>query len=394
MRYSPKGIERATIPAERGATGTLAAVSSGPAINGQRPQDHAIVISVVVPVYGCRDCLFELHRRTTAALAQLPGECEIVLVDDGSPDDAWPTIRKLATDDPRVRGLRLSRNFGQHAAITAGLAASRGRWAVVMDCDLQDPPEEIPRLYAKALEGFDVVLSRREERVQSVSRRLAASAYFRLHNMIARGNLHTNYTNLSVISRKVVDSFLALRDHDRQYLLMLHWLGFKRAELDVRQTERHAGRSSYSFRQLVKVAIDGLFFQSTVMLRWIIYVGFFLALLGVALAAYALLAWTTGNHLPSWTALPMFGLFLAAFIIISGGVTGLYVGKIFEQVKGRPLFVVDEIAGGELEPRPSEALRESDPGGGPEAVTPNRPATRASAADPPAGSSSGRTADT
>jgi len=274
-------------------------------------------------VYGCRDCLAELHRRVSANLEPLSEDYEIVLVDDGSPDESWAVLRGLAARDRRVRALRLSRNFGQHAAITAGLAACRGRWAVVMDCDLQDPPEEIPRLYAKALEGYDVVLSRREERVESLPRRLAASAYFRLHNMIARGNLHTNYTNLSVISRKVIDSFLALGDNDRQYLLILHWLGFRRAELEVKQSDRHAGT------------------------RWVVYLGFLLALLGACLAGYALLAWVTGNHLPSWTALPMFGLLLAAFIIISGGVTGLYVGKIFDQVKGRPLFVVDEIAGAE-----------------------------------------------
>jgi polyisoprenyl-phosphate glycosyltransferase len=136
-----------------------------------------------------------------------------------------------------------------------------------------------------------------------------------------------------------------LRDRDRQYLLILHWLGFRRAELDVKQASRAVGRSSYTLRQLVRVAADGLFFQSTVLLRWIIYFGFFLGFLGALLAGYALISWVTGHHLPNWTALPMFGLFLAAFIIVSGGVTGLYVGKIFEQVKGRPLFVVDEIAG-------------------------------------------------
>lgn len=302
---------------------------------------------MVVPVYGCRECLRELYSRLCATLETLTPEFEIVMVDDGSPDDAWPVLRELTALDRRVVALRLSRNFGQHAAITAGLAASRGRWVAVMDCDLQDPPEEIPRLYAKALEGFDVVLSRREERIESLPRRVAASAYFRFHNMIARANLHTNYTNLSLISRKVVDSFLALRDHDRQYLLILHWLGFRRAELEVRQAGRHSGHSSYTFRQLVKVAVDGVFFQSTVLLRWIVYLGFLIAMAGTVLAGYALLSWITGHQLPSWTALPLFGLFLAAFIIISGGVTGLYVGKIFEQVKGRPLFVVDEVAGGD-----------------------------------------------
>jgi dolichol-phosphate mannosyltransferase len=329
--------------------------------NGQPPGRGSVEISVVIPVYGCRDCLRELHRRVCAVLEPLTDDFELVLVDDGSPDESWQVLREIATLDHRVRALRLSRNFGQHAAITAGLTASRGRWVAVLDCDLQDPPEEIPRLYAKALEGYDVVLSRREERVESLMRRLAATAYFRFHNMIARGNLHTNYTNLSVISRKVVDSFLALRDQDRQYLLILHWLGYRRAELEVKQESRHAGSSSYSLRQLVKVAVDGVFFQSTLLLRWIVYFGFFLALLGVLLFAYAAVSWVTGNQLPNWTALPMFGLFLAAFIIISGGVTGLYVGKIFDQVKGRPLFVVDEIAGGDVDVLEGRAPAPGDP---------------------------------
>jgi glycosyltransferase involved in cell wall biosynthesis len=329
-----------------------------------------VEISVVVPVYGCSDCIRELYRRVCGSLESLTADFELVLVDDGSPDDPWPVIRELTVLDRRVVGLRLSRNFGQHAAITAGLAASRGRWVAVIDCDLQDPPEEIPRLYAKALEGYDVVLSRREERVESLPRRFAASAYFRFHNMIARTNLHTNYTNLSVISRKVVDSFLALRDQDRQYLLILHWLGYRRAELEVKQSTRHAGRSSYKFRQLVKVAVDGVFFQSTVLLRWIVYFGFLLACIGGGLGLYAVGAWITGRHLPSWTALPMFALLLAAFIIISGGVTGLYVGKIFDQVKGRPLFVVDEIAGGEPTIETDAAASQIAPAGDP-ALTPS-----------------------
>jgi dolichol-phosphate mannosyltransferase len=311
--------------------------------NGQRAGIGSVEISVVLPVYGCRDCLVPLYERLCSSLAEITDDFELVFVDDRSPDRAWEVLRELSSRDSRIRALRLSRNFGQHAAITAGLAATRGRWVVVMDCDLQDPPEEIPGIYAKAIEGYDVVLTRREERVQSLPRRMAASAYFRVHNMLARGDLHTNYANLSILSRSVVDSFLALRDQDRQYLLILHWLGYHRAEIDIRQTDRFAGHSAYTFRQLAKVAVDGLFFQSTVLLRWIIYTGFGLAGLGVALAVYAVISWLTGNHLPNWTALPMLGLFLAAFIIISTGVTGLYVGKIFDQVKGRPLFVVDEV---------------------------------------------------
>jgi len=298
-------------------------------------------ISVVVPVYGCADCLHRLHARLKAVFAQMGKTYEIVLVEDRSPDWSWTALSELAAADPNVRAVRLSRNFGQHAAITAGLAESSGRWTVVMDCDLQDPPEEIPRLYAKALEGYDIVLSRREERRQSLPRRLAATAYYRSRNRLTRSSMHTNYANLSILDRKVVEAFLALRDKDRQYLLILHWLGFRQATIDFRQSDRAAGRSSYDFRRLVRVALDGVFFQSTLLLRYVVYTGFWVAAAGGLLAIYAMVVFAAGRSLPQWTALPVLILLLTGFIIISTGVTGLYVGKIFEQVKGRPLYVVD-----------------------------------------------------
>jgi len=266
---------------------------------------------------------------------------EVVYVDDRSPDGSWTALQELSASDRSVRVVRLSRNFGQHAAITAGLAESRGRWTVVMDCDLQEPPEEIPRLYAKALEGYDIVLSRRGVRRQALPRRIAADVYYRVRNAVARTEMHRNYGNLSILARKVVDSFLAFRDKDRQYLLILHWLGFRRTAIEVTQSVREGGRSSYDFRRLMKVALDGIFFQSTVLLRWVIYAGFVVAAGGVLLAIYATAVYAGGRALPQWTALPILILILSGFIIVSTGVTGLYVGKIFEQVKGRPLYVVD-----------------------------------------------------
>ena len=210
-----------------------------------------------------------------------------------------------------------------------------------MDCDLQESPEEIPRLYEKALEGYDIVLSRRESRRQSFVRRIAADVYYRTRNALARSQMHRNYGNLSILARKVVDSFLALRDNDRQYLLILHWLGFRQTAIDVRPSERADGSSSYDFRRLMKVAVDGIFFQSTVLLRWVVYTGFVVAAAGVLLAVYAIAVYVAGRSLPQWTALPILLLILSGFIIVSTGVSGLYVGKIFEQVKGRPLYVVD-----------------------------------------------------
>jgi len=330
-------------------------------------------LSVVIPVYGCVSCLRELHARVIKAAAEITPDAEVIFVDDRSPDGAWDVLSEIARADPSVRAIRLSRNFGQHAAITAGLAESTGRWVVVMDCDLQDPPEQIPRLYAKALEGYEIVLSRRRRRRGSSIRRATGGLYYRVRNALVKADMHTNYTNLSLISRKVVDSFLRLRDKDRQYLLILHWLGYTRTEIEVEQADRFAGRSAYSWRALVKVAVDGMFFQSTVLLRWIVYTGFILALGGGALAAYALAVAMLGRDLPQWTGLPVLILLLTGFIIISTGITGLYVGKIFDQVKGRPLFVIDSTItngierefsgarGQDPQTRDSAALRAAEP---------------------------------
>jgi glycosyltransferase involved in cell wall biosynthesis len=298
-------------------------------------------LSVVVPVYGCEPCLRALHERVRKATAELAPDTEIIFVDDRSTDRAWETIRALARKDPRVRALRLSRNFGQHPAITAGLSAARGRWTVVMDCDLQDPPEAIPRLLAKAQEGYDVVLARRSQRRQHWLRRGTGNAYYRVHNALLKSDMYVNYSQFSILSRTVVDAFLRLRDKDRQYLMIVQWLGFERAEIEVDPGDRYAGRSSYSFASLLNVAVDGMFFQTTVLLRWIVYAGFLMAALGIALAAYATFVFAFGRPHPDWLAVSMAALLLTGFIVISTGVTGLYVGKIFDQVKGRPLYVVD-----------------------------------------------------
>ena len=190
---------------------------------------YGVELSVVVPVYGCADCLFALHDRLVRALDQTVSCFELIFIDDRSPDGSWEVLHSLAEHDERVRAIRLSRNFGQHAAITAGLAASRGRWTVVMDCDLQDPPEEIPRLLTKAREGYEIVLSKRVGRRHSWLRRVAGRGYFRLRNFFMRMDMSTEYSSLSLLSRKVVEAFLEVRDRDRQYMLVVHWLGFERS---------------------------------------------------------------------------------------------------------------------------------------------------------------------
>jgi glycosyltransferase involved in cell wall biosynthesis len=301
-------------------------------------------VSVIVPVYGCAGCLVALHARLAAVLGT--ADWELVLVDDCSPDGSWSILEELSENDERVRALRLSRNFGQHAAITAGLAEARGNWVVVMDCDLQDPPEEIPRLLQAAREGYEVVLTKRDRRRHSLYRRLAAGGYYRARNLLLGQSMSSDYSTLSVVSRNVVDAFLTLGDRDRQYLLILHWLGFRRTVLPLRHADRYEGRSSYTLGKLIEVAVDGMFFQTTRLLRWIVIFGFFVAACGLGLAIVFIAYYFTAHALPGFTALAVLILFVGGFIIVSTGIIGLYVGKIFDQVKGRPLYVVERRTGG------------------------------------------------
>jgi polyisoprenyl-phosphate glycosyltransferase len=305
-------------------------------------------ISVVIPVYGCADCLVELHTRLTSVLHGMGVEYELIFVDDRGPDDSWPILERLATDDPHVRAFRLSRNFGQHQAITAGLAQARGRWTVVMDCDLEDPPTEIPRLYAEATNGARIVYARRIGRPHSVPRRLASAAYFRLLNKLLGTTIDPTYSNLSMIAEPVRDAVLAVRDKDRHYLMILQWLGFESRAIDFRQDKRFAGQSSYTLSTLLRFAFDGLFFQTTLLLRWIVYFGFAIASSGGALAVFFIVRHFTGRSYPGWTSLAVLLLLLSGFIIVSTGLTGLYVGKIFVQVKDRPLYVIEESAAQEV----------------------------------------------
>ncbi len=301
-----------------------------------------VEISVAVPVYNCDGCLRALHERLTRVLSALVDSWEIVLVDDRSSDASWATALELAAADSHVKAVRLSRNFGQHAAITAGVAQSRGRWTVVMDCDLQDPPEAIPDLYARALEGHEIVFAKRRVRNQTVPRRLANRAYFRVRRALAGVDLETEHSNLSMISAKARRAFLAVPDAHRNFLLILYWLGFDRTSIEFEHAERYAGRSSYTFGSLLRVAVDGLVFQTTALLRWIVYLGFGMAVSSVALAAFFVYQYLTRVTYPGWTSLAVLLLLIGGFVITAVGLTGLYLGKVFEQVKGRPLFIVDE----------------------------------------------------
>jgi polyisoprenyl-phosphate glycosyltransferase len=302
-------------------------------------------LSVVVPVYACSGCLDALYERLTKSVSQITDSYEFVLVDDRSLDDGWSVLERLAHRDAHVRAFRLSRNFGQHAAITAGLSKARGDWVVVMDCDLQEAPEDIPRLWAAAQTGYDVIRTVRRGRHHPRLKRWASRVYRRL---TLDTDTPPDYSTLSLISRRVVDAFLRLRDKDREYMIALDWLGFDATTVEIDHAERHEGKSAYTLGRLMRVAMDGMFFRSTVLLRLVVLVGFVVAVAGIVLAVFEIIDYFVEPHrtVPGYTSLAVLLLVLAGFIIVSVGVVGLYVGRIFEQVKDRPLFLIDAQAEG------------------------------------------------
>ncbi|MDQ6915750.1 MAG: glycosyltransferase family 2 protein, partial [Actinomycetota bacterium] len=278
-------------------------------------------LSVVVPVYGCRASLVPLYERVTAALRGVTGDYELLFVDDGTDDGSWDVLAGLAAADPAVRALRLSRNFGQDAAITAGLTRSAGRWVIVMDCDLQEPPEAIPELYRKATEGYEMVRTTRRRRGHSRLRRWSSRSYRRL--MLERDS-HPEYSNMSLLSRKVVDAFLSMRDRDREYTLVLDWLGFSQAVVTIDFAERDT-RSGYTLRRLIEVALNGMFFRTTLLLRVVVFTGFLVALIGAGLAAYNVIYYFAVGQPTGYTSLLVVILLLSGLTITSVGVVGLYV---------------------------------------------------------------------
>lgn len=299
------------------------------------------VISVVVPVYQCAGCITELNSRLLSSLSKITNQYEIIYVDDCAKDNAWGIIVELAKNNEQVKGIKLSRNFGQHLAITAGLEKSKGDWVVVMDCDLQDPPEEIIRLYEKANEGFDIVFTKRMKKKYSLYRRILSAMYFKLMTTITDRFFNPELGSFTIISRKVVNSFLKFKDNDRHYLFILYWLGYNYSYIEYEHTERFCGKSSYNIKTLMKHAIKGVLFQTSAPLKLIASLGLIISLIGFYFAFYIIYRYYFYNAMPGWSSIAVLISLIGGVIISSLGIVGLYIARIFEQVKNRPLYIID-----------------------------------------------------
>ena len=302
------------------------------------------MISVVAPVYNEEGTIAELHRRLAETLPAL-GPYEIVFVDDGSGDGSWDRLLELAGKDSHVRLLRLSRNFGHQAALSAGLDAARGDAIVLMDADLQDPPELIPELVAKWREGFDVVYAIRGDREGEPRLRLASiSVFYRVLHRISPTGIPTNAGDFRLLSRRAADAISAMPERARFLRGMTSWIGYRQTGVPYRRDARYAGESKYPARKLIRLGLDGITSFSTAPIKLVTAIGFVLVVFCFGVLVWSLyVRFFTPHHPQGWTSVIAVVLLLGGVQLLSLGVIGQYVARIFDETKQRPLYLVDEV---------------------------------------------------
>lgn len=300
-------------------------------------------ISVVIPVYGCREALLELYQRLSSTLVQLTADYEIIMVNDSCPQNSWEIIEELCLADFHIKGIELSRNFGQMKAILAGLDYSTGDWIVVMDCDLQDSPEEIIRLYDKAQEGYDVVFARRKERKDNPIKVFLAKLFYKIYEFSTNGNYDGAICNFSIVKRDVIENYCKMREQHRGYVMYIKWLGFRQAVIDVEHNERYAGKTGYTLKKRINLAIELLVSQSDNILKFFVGFGFLVSLISFIVLIALIIYHFCADVTIGWTSSIATTVLVGGIIVMVMGVVGIYVGNIFMQVKGRPLYVVRQI---------------------------------------------------
>ncbi len=301
------------------------------------------MISIVSPVYRAEKILPILVSEINLVMERIGEDYEIILVDDRSPDNSWEVMKVLSSQNPKIKSIRLSRNFGQHSAIFAGLTKTKGDWVVVMDCDMQDQPKEIAKLYKKALEGYDIVLGQRENRKDKFLKKLSSKLFYKVFNYLSGGQFNNEIGNFGIYKKKVIDSILNISDYIKFFPLFINWVGFKSVSIPIEHGEREEGKSSYSISRLLKLAFNVIISFSDKPLRLFINFGLGISILSFILGIYYLyLSITHKITQPGFSSLILSIWFLSGIIISCIGIVGVYLGKTFDQAKNRPTFIIDE----------------------------------------------------
>lgn len=302
------------------------------------------IISVVSPVFMGESIVHELVSRLHENLSQITDSYDIILVNDSSPDESWAKILHECQCDKRVKGINLSRNFGQHKAITAGLTYSKGDWVVVMDCDLQDRPEEISRLYLKALEGYDIVQGERENRKDGFWKRLSSRLFFSIFHYLSGLKANKKIANFGIYKQKVIEEVCKMPERERFFSFQINYLGFKTTSIPVEHGCRYEGESSYSIKKLYRLAFGIIITNSNKPLRLSIGLGFISSFISLLIALYNVVAYFLGLITVQGFTTTVFSIwFVGGMILMQLGVVGIYIGKTLDQVKGRPLYVVRDV---------------------------------------------------
>ncbi len=305
-----------------------------------------IEISVVIPVYGCPAALQPLHERLTATLKALTDEYEIILVNDGCPKNSWKEIVRICAEDKRVKGINLSRNFGQIHATNAGLDASRGQYVVLMDCDLQDKPEGITALYQEIKNSKnDIVYAKRKGRKDNFMTLFWQKLYYKIYNVLVDGYFSADIGNFSIVTRQVVDAYCKITEKNKSYAQVLGWMGFDSCAIEVDADERYEGKSSYSFRKKIGLALNILTSQSNRPLRMCMGLGVLIAVLSVIYLVVRIIMYIVfPEAVPvGWTSIVVAIFFMGGVQLMCLGGVGIYIGNIFDETRGRQEYIVKEI---------------------------------------------------
>lgn len=298
-------------------------------------------LSVVSPVYRGEKMLSELVERIHKAISPLTDDYEIVLVNDCSPDNSWERISEICAVDKKVKGINLSRNFGQPYAITAGLTYAKGNYVAVIDCDLQNKPEDLPAMYQKALEGYDVVSARRVVREDTFMKRMSSAIFHMVYDFLSGFDTDKAVAEFGIYSKKIVDVYCSIPEYSRSFVELIHTLGFKKTTIDVLHDHRLEGKSSYNLYRLLKLSYDSIISNSNRPLHIAVGLGLTMSVLSFLMAIYNIFAKFWGlNEVEGYTSTIFSIWFVGGLLLLMMGVLGLYIGKIFDQVKGRPVFIV------------------------------------------------------
>ncbi len=328
-------------------------------------------LSIVVPCYNEEPCLGALHQRLGAAARQAVGDdYEIVLVNDGSSDASWAMMQRLAAEDPRLMAVNLSRNHGHQLALTAGLDLSRGEHVLIIDADLQDPPELLPEMFATMRsQQADVVYGVRKSRAgETAFKRATAAGFYRLLSRATDVDIPVDAGDFRLMSRRALDALLAMPEQARFIRGMVAWIGFKQVPLAYDRAERFAGDTKYPLGKMVRFALDALTGFSSAPLKLASHMGMWLSVGSVLLIAYIAYAWSVGRSVPGWTSLMVVVVVIGAVQMFVLALMGEYIGRLYNEAKRRPLYIVQEIAGGDRRPTRlgyvADATANSDKPGG------------------------------